>query len=72
MQYCQDTVAGRRQTWHSAEGKAQLEIAPSATVQLVHCSQKLMYAALTVRSIPWKCLRRCCHALNAMSSVVVI
>ena len=41
LQYCQDTVAGPRQTWRSAEGKAQLEIAqiaPSAIAQLAHCT----------------------------------
>ena len=38
LQYCQDTEAGPKQTWHSAEGIVQLEIVPSATVQLVPCT----------------------------------
>ena len=38
LQYCQDSVAGPKQTWHSAEGIVQLEIVPSATVQLVPCT----------------------------------
>ena len=54
LQYCQDTVAGPRQTWRSAEGKAQLEIAqiaPSAIAQLAHCTaihcQKLVNGAVS-------------------------
>ena len=56
LQYCQDTEAGPKQTWHSAEGKAQLEIVPSATAHLVHSAvsetsamhrQKLVYSAVS-------------------------
>ena len=56
LQYCQDTEAGPKQTWHSAEGIVQLEIVPSATVQLVHSAvsetsamhrQKLVYSAMS-------------------------
>ena len=56
LQYCQDSVAGPKQTWHSAKGKAQLEIAPCTIAHLVHSAvsetsamhrQKLVYSAMS-------------------------